>query len=131
MSDEHGEQVAVIDWARRQAGLYPCLSWLHSSLNGAKLPWRKNEKGQRYSPEAMKQKAAGMTPGIPDLFLPFPARGYHGLYIEMKAPGKMQEVRDGQIAFMAYAESVGYLCQVCDGADLAIELIQWYIGIKV
>lgn len=126
---EHDEQVSVIGWARRQAGLYPCLDWLHAIPNGAKLPWRKNASGQRYSPEAMKLKAEGLTPGVPDLFLPYPARGYHGFYVEMKAPGKLSEVRDGQRDFMAWAESVGFLCQAHDSADGAIEALRWYIGI--
>lgn len=128
ITNEHGEQTAVIDWARRNKGAFLCLGWLHAIPNGAKLPYRKNAKGQRYSPEAIKLKAEGLTPGVPDLFLPFPARNYHGFYIEMKAPGKLNEVRDGQRDFMAYAESEGFLCQVHDSADSAIEALKWYIG---
>jgi len=125
---EHTEQAAVIDWARRNKGAFPCLAWLHAIPNGAKLPYRKNAKGQRYSPEASKLKAEGLTPGVPDLFLPWPARGYHGFYVEMKAPGKIQDVRDGQRDFMAYAEGAGFLCQVHDSVDSAIEALKWYIG---
>lgn len=125
---EHDEQANVIEWARRSSGAYPCLAWLHAIPNGAKLPWRQNAKGQRYSPEANKLKAEGLTPGVCDLFLPYPARGFHGLYVEMKAPGKMEEVRDGQKDFMSYAESVGYFCQVCDSFEMAKDAIEWYLN---
>jgi hypothetical protein len=124
---EHDEQTAVIHWARLQANIWPALQWLHAIPNGARLPWRKNSNGKRYSPEAAKLKAEGLTPGVPDLFLPFAAHGYHGFYIEMKAPGKLDTVRDGQSAFMAWAESVGYLAQVHDSAESAIEALKWYL----
>lgn len=124
---EHDEQAALIQWARAQSGIYPALEWLHAVPNGAKLPWRKNSKGQRYSPEAMKLKAEGLTPGICDLFLPFPSRGYHGFYIEMKAPGKMNEVREGQRDFMEWCERAGYLAQVHDSMESARDAILWYL----
>lgn len=124
---EHDEQTALIIWARMMSTATPALGWLFAVPNGAKLPYRKNAKGQRFSPEAMKLKAEGLTPGVPDLFLPFPARGYHGFFIELKAPGKMKEVRPGQVEFMAWAESVGYLCQVHDSFESAKEALEWYL----
>lgn len=127
---EHGEQVAIIDFARAQAFLYPCLEWLFAIPNGARLPYRTNAKGQRYSPEAQKLKAEGLTPGIADLFLPFSAQGFKGYFIEMKRPGKIADIRPGQLEFLAYCESVGYLAQVFDNADDAIESLKWYLGIE-
>lgn len=124
---EHAEQSNLIYWARCQENLYPPLAWLHAIPNGAKLPWRRDGQGRRYSPEAAKLKAEGLTPGVCDLFLPFPARGYHGFYIELKAPGKLNEVRDGQREFMAYVESVGYLAQVHDSMESARDALVWYL----
>jgi len=128
MTTEHEEQVAVIEWARMQANIHPALEWLHAIPNGARLPWRKNKSGQRYSPEANKLKAEGLTPGICDLFLPYPARDYHGFYLELKRPGNAAGVREGQKEFMAYCDKVGYLAQVFDNADDAIAAIKWYLG---
>lgn len=125
---EHDEQSLLIQWARLHARNIPALDFLHAIPNGAKLPWRKNARGQRYSPEAAKLKAEGLTPGIPDLFLPYPAHGYHGFYIELKAPGKLSQVREGQAQFMEYAESVGYLCQVHDSFESAKDALIWYLG---
>lgn len=126
---EHELQASVIDWRNRNEYRHPALKWLHAVPNGAKLPWRRNAKGQRYSPEAIRLKQEGLTPGIPDLYLPFPAHNHHGLYIELKRPGKIADVRDGQSEFMAYAESVGYLCQVHDSFEGIIELLEWYLGL--
>lgn len=127
---EHDLQSRVIQWRDWKKGAYPHLAWLHSSTNGAKLPRRKNKNGQWYSPEAMKLKAEGMTSGIPDLFWPYPAHGYHGFYIECKRPGCLNEVRPGQADFMAYAEAHGYLCQVHDSDETIIEVLSWYGGIE-
>lgn len=121
---EHDEQAAVIEWARWNAGKCHCLDWLHAIPNGAQF----GRDRKMAVIQANRLKAEGLTPGICDLFLPFAARGYHGFYVEMKAPGKIREVRPGQADFMAYAESVGYLCQVHDSAQSAIEALQWYLG---
>ena len=115
---EHQLQAQVIQWARAQSGMYPPLGWLFAVPNGAKLPFRKNAKtGKRYSPEAMKLKAEGLTPGVADTFLPWAARGYFGFYIELKRPGKLKEIRPGQLEFLAWCEQAGYLAQVFDNFD--------------
>jgi len=127
---EHDEQSAVIAWARLSEGRWPCLRWLHSSLNGIWLGGdRSDEKARRRSFAIIaKQRAAGLVKGIPDLFLPYPAKGYHGLYIEMKKHGKLSTVRDEQKDFLAYAESVEYLAQAFDNAEDAIASIQDYLS---
>jgi hypothetical protein len=122
---EHDEQAAVISWARHSAGLYPCFAWLHAIPNGAQY----GSDRKLASIQAGRMRAEGLTPGICDLFLPWPSRGFHGFYVEMKAPGKLSQVRDGQRDFMAYADEAGYLCQVHDSADSAIEALKWYVGV--
>jgi len=120
---EHDEQKSLIQWAKKQACLYPALAWLFAIPNGAQYG-----KDRRLAIiQAQKMKSEGLLPGVPDLFLPYPARGFAGFFIEMKAPGKMKEVRPGQAAFMAWAESVGYLCQVHDSFEGAQEALLWYV----
>lgn len=121
---EHDEQAAVIAWARMMGGRWPCLDWLHAIPNGAQFGADKRLAVIQYN----KLKAEGFTPGIPDLFLPFPSRNYHGFYIEMKRSGNEKGVRERQLAFMEYAEGVGYLCQVHDNAEAAIEALEWYLS---
>lgn len=116
---EHGEQKAVIDWRNWNAARHPALRWLHAIPNG----------GHRHPTVANALKQEGVTSGVCDLFLPFPARGYHGLYIEMKRPGAMNEVKPNQFEFISFVNSVGYLAYVFDNADDAISAIKDYLGI--
>lgn len=125
-SPEHAEQVAVVTWARWRINQHAALEWLHAIPNGAKF----GSNRKLAAIQAGRLKAEGLLPGVPDLFLPYPAHGYHGYYIEMKRPGNIKGVRDGQRDFMAWAESVGYLCQVHDSAESAIESIKWYLEMK-
>ena len=47
-----------------------------------------------------------MLSGVPDLFLPVPKNGYHGLFIEMKSEKGC--LTENQQWFLTNAESVGY-----------------------
>ncbi len=113
---EFSEQVSVIAWARLNEGRYSCLRWLHSSLNGVKLT-----KGQ-----AIKAKAAGMTAGIPDLFLPYPCKGWSGLYIELKA-GRNNTTPE-QNEFILWARENKYCACVARGFEQAVSIIEDYLS---
>ncbi len=119
---ESNEQKAVIKWARLAQREYPCLKWLHCSLNGVKL---------RSAQEGARLKAEGMVAGICDLFLPYPNNNYAGLYIEMKKRNiKSQSkgiVSEAQKDFIEYANIVGYKAVVCYGADDAITTLKEYL----
>lgn len=113
---EHGEQSVVIAWARLQR--HPALEWLFAIPNGASLSSKK---------EAVKLKEEGLTPGILDLFLPWASRGFHGFFIEMKRPGNLEGIREGQKEFAKFLEEAGYLAQVFDDADDVMEALKWYL----
>lgn len=122
--NEHEAQSLVVSWARLNTGRWPMLEWLFAVPNGAQYG---KDKRLAYI-QNNKLKAEGLTPGISDLCLPWAARGFHGFYIEMKAPGKIKDVRPGQADFLAYLETAGYLGQVHDSAESAIEAISWYLS---
>ena len=111
---EAAEQEKVIKWARDNENNYPFLWMLHSSLNGVKLS----------KIQAGKAKASGMLSGVPDLFLPVPMGGYHGLFIEMKS--EKGRVTDNQEWFLSKTEGLGYKTAVCYSADEAIKTIENY-----
>ena len=73
------QQTQVIEWSKwaykSKPTQYPMLNMLHCSLNGVKLS----------GTQARIAKAQGMLSGVPDLFLPVPKNGFHGLFIEMKS----------------------------------------------
>jgi hypothetical protein len=117
---EHSEQCAVIEWANAHESQYPVLKRLHAVPNG----------GHRHIAVAVKMKAEGQKPGVPDLDLPYPNRKLrkHGLRIEMKITGG--RVSPEQQDWIDYLNSVGYMAVVCWSADEAIETIQQYIGVN-
>lgn len=112
---EHDEQVAVIQWARVFAHKWPGLALLHAIPNG----------GSRNKREAVRLKAEGVLPGVPDLFLPVARGTQHGLYIEMKH-GRNQ-LTSAQKAVSALLRRQGYAVIVCYEADEAISAISNYI----
>ena len=117
---EANYQQQVIEWARMasRSAKYPMLDMLHCSLNGVKLS----------ALQAAKAKQQGMLSGVPDLFLPVPIGGYHGLFIEMKSDkGRLST---NQTWFLSKVELLGYKIAVCYSADEAIEKIKsYYFGI--
>lgn len=127
---EHDLQAQVIAWRDANAYRHPAIRWIHSTPNGAKMPRKQSKSGGWYSPEAIRQKAEGLTPGILDILIPCAGRGYHGLYIELKRPCHLSEVREGQREFMAYCEMAGYLAVVYDDYDDIIAQITWYLELE-
>ena len=115
---ESWEQEQVIRWKNRNKKEYPILELLHCSLNGVRLT-----PGQ-----AVKCKNQGMVKGIPDLFLPVPSEGYHGLFIEMKRRGGT--ISPEQKIVIAALENQGYKTVVCYGHIDAIKTIKKYLGIE-
>ena len=115
---ESAYQTQVVEWSRwaykANPSRYPMLNMLHCSLNGVKLS----------GTQAKVAKGQGMLSGVPDLFLPVPKNGYHGLFIEMKS--EKGRVTENQHWFLTNAESVGYKTAVCYSAKEAISAIEAY-----
>ena len=116
---ESQEQQNVISWAQWSTGRYPELEYLHHIPNG----------GARSKATAGRLRAEGVKPGVPDLHLPVPLGGYHGLYIEMKRR-KGGTVSDEQKRWINFLLLHGYAVYVCKGADEAITVIENYLSLK-
>jgi hypothetical protein len=115
---EHSEQVALFEWADWQINLghFP-LRWMFSIPNG----------GLRHKATAVKLKEEGVKPGVPDIFLPWPASGYHGLFIEIKVGAN--KPTSEQNDYLEWLMGCGYLAQVANGFDEAKEILCKYLGI--
>ena len=115
---ESAHQAQVVEWSRwaykANPSRYPMLNMLHCSLNGVKLS----------GTQAKIAKGQGMLSGVPDLFLPVPKNGYHGLFIEMKS--EKGRVTENQHWFLTNADSVGYKTVICYSAKEAISAIEAY-----
>ncbi len=114
---EEQEQIAVIEWVELSQSRYPDLQWLYHVPNG----------GLRSKRTAARLKAAGVKSGVPDLCLPVPRKGYHGLYIELKRI-KGGRTSPDQDKWVDGLTDNGYFCEVCRGAESAIRTIKWYLG---
>lgn len=125
---EHSEQVALIQWAAAQYGKHPELQWLFAIPNGAKLPYVKNKKGARYSPQALSLLAEGLRPGVADLMLPVARGGFNALFLEMKL--KPNKVSEQQHAFLDFVRTQGYAAVVAWSFEQARDYILHYLNLR-
>jgi hypothetical protein len=97
------------------------LYWLHAIPNGG-------SRGDSVKSRAIRgatMKAEGVKEGIPDVFLPFPAKNYAGLYIEMKKPGGKPST--AQKLFGEYALKSGYAWHLCETWEDAYAIVKKYL----
>lgn len=116
---EEDEQIALFRWAAWQANSTPELRLLYHVPNG----------GSRHKAEAARLKAAGVKSGVPDICLPVPRAGYHGLYIELKRQ-KGGRISPEQTEWIAALIKQGYCAAVCRGWEAAREEILRYLTIS-
>lgn len=116
---ESWEQKNVIKWSQQPSirQEYPELALLFH------IP---NERADKVQAAILKEM--GVKKGVPDLFLPFPAGKYHGLFIEMKAIDGTPS--DDQMWWIAHLKANGYACAVCHGWQQATEVLLWYLNLK-
>lgn len=114
---EHQEQCALFEWAAWQEGLWPELRLMYAIPNGGKRDIR----------TAAMLKAEGVKPGVPDIFLPVPRGGKHGLYIELKRR-KGGTVSKAQESWIRALTEQGYWCTVCHGWEAARDEILRYMA---
>lgn len=96
-------QQDCVKWFRLQ---YPKLALLLFSVpNG----------GARRRIEGAILKAEGVTAGVSDLLLLYPAKHFHGLAIEMKTKNGVQ--RESQKTWQSAVENAGYKYIICRSFD--------------
>jgi len=125
---EHDEQAALIAWAEYQANVWPDLKLLFAAINGAKLPWKRDANGRRFSREAMRLKAEGLKAGVPDLWLPVARGGYHGLVIEMKFGSNRPS--NEQLWWLEALAGQGWQTAVCWSFEAAQRVIMEYLAME-
>ena len=83
--------------------------------------------GHRHGAVAIRLKREGVRAGALDLYLDLPARGYHGLRIEMKA--QKGDTSDLQREERRWLERNGYCVHVCWHFAEALAVLLWYCDI--
>lgn len=110
---ETTEQINLFNWAKRNESILPELALMYHVPN----------EGKRSNGNVLK--AMGLKSGVPDVVLPVPNGGSHGLYLEMKfgnnKPTKEQE------AYMRLLRGQGYKTAVCYSTQEAIDTILGYL----
>lgn len=109
-STEAQEQKQLIQWCRTDPRYQYIFHISNESVGGS--GWR------------IRNRQMGVKSGVPDLFYPVPAKGFHGLFIEMKA-GKGRLSME-QKKWIAALEQLGYKCVVAYGWEAAKEALIEY-----
>jgi hypothetical protein len=109
----------IMDLVRMHEGRYPAL------ITG--LIHVPNE-GKRTQAQHGFLVGLGMRKGVSDLLLLRARHGFHGLAMELKAPGKLGTADKEQKAFLAQQQAEGWLSCLCDDPVAAWSLLVWYIA---
>ena len=131
---EHTHQVNLFHWANIFKLSHPELQMMFAIPNG----------GFRHIRTAIKLKLEGVKPGVPDIFLAYPAKKYtllpngdiardehefyNGLFIELKKEhnGRLSAY---QSEWIMKLNNAGYKCAVCHGWIAAAEVVCQYLNL--
>ena len=126
--------VVPLEW-QEQAAFVSWMEAVHRSIpffavpNGGLRPWKKNARGQRYSPVAQKLKAIGVKRGVPDICIPEPRGRYHGAYFEFKRQNARPSDTDpDQVIWLELLAGKGYFTAVVAGYDHAVRTLEAYLA---
>ena len=126
--EESRLQESCVTWFRYQ---YPKLSLILFAVpNGGSRTRRTIVRAGRvitYSPEIQQMKKEGLTPGVADLILLTPSKGYASLCIEMKTTEKGSQQRESQKIWQQAAEEAGNKYVVCRTLEEFIDVVNDYL----
>lgn len=120
---EEAHQIALMQMCNMHLKMFPELKWIHHIPNGGS---RGTDVKSKMITGA-KLKAAGVKPGIPDLFLPIKRLTYSGLYVEMKKPGKLNTLSAEQKEYRDFVREQGFAWFVSDNWQTAWQGIKQYL----
>lgn len=109
---EDQEQAEVIRWANGRPWGQFLLHIANETVGGRN--------------RVLRNKALGVRKGVPDLLLPIPMHGHHGLWVEMKRSNGGRVSRE-QMAWVEALNAMGHRAVVCRGAKEAIAEISRYM----
>lgn len=109
---EDDEQRQLIQWCRTD----PRLQFLFHIPN-------ENTGGLKWG---IRNRQLGVKSGVPDLMLPIPSQGYHGLFVEMKTANG--HTSPNQEKWLSALAGFGYMAVVAYGWKDARDKIKEYLG---
>lgn len=105
-----------------------CMKWFwlqYPAMAQSGLLFHIPNEGIRLGRMGARVKREGVVRGVADLFLCVARGGYHGLFIEMKKPGRYQ--RPEQKTWQRHVEQQGYLYLVCKSLEEFMKIIKDYL----
>ena len=72
-------------------------------------------------------KRRGLKPGVSDLVIPYPSRGYHGMFLELKAKDGIESGE--QNSFRVRMSKLGYYADIVYSYEAAVQSIRTYLEI--
>lgn len=126
---EDDDQIAIIEWSKYIPILRDYLIHIPNGGSRAKKEITlKSGKKIKISLEANRLKLMGVRAGVSDLFLPYPNKKYHGLWVELKRNGlKENAVSKEQLDWIDKMRSAGYQAIIAFGCDEAIAIFEIYL----
>lgn len=110
-------QQRIFRWADEQWQWKPDIDMMYHIPN-------EGAGGNPYRMQRLIQE--GLKPGMPDIHLPVPRCGYHGLWIELKVG--YNKPTPQQLHCLAELRRLGHYATWCRGEEAAIELITKYMS---
>lgn len=94
---------------------------------------KNNNEGKRTDSQTWNLKLMGLRPGVSDLFIAYPTKTYHGLWLEVKRnmhypPSAMKSATwIAQEEWINSMLSVGYEAKRCYGWEDGKEVVEKYL----
>lgn len=85
-------------------------------------------EGKRTPRYGKKLKDMGMRPGVSDLFIAIPRKGFNGAWVELKS--KSGTLSKSQFEFLKDMEMQNYCTNSCNSFEEFTIFILWYLDIK-
>jgi hypothetical protein len=109
---EDQEQARLVSWLTKQGIIFFAVP------NG----------GRRTLLEGVKFKRTGVQSGVPDMVIPIPSGGYHGLFIEMKR-AKGGVLFTNQVYWLSLLRDKDYYAEVAYGFEEARDIVTHYLSL--
>lgn len=118
---ESTDQIALFAWAAMNESRYPELAALHAIPNAGGYTGGFKQNFLR----VLRMLQQGVRQGVPDISLPVPRGGYHGLYIEMKS-GRNRPT-DEQLCWATLLWELGHAVTFAWGWEAARDDLMAYL----
>jgi len=109
------------------------VKWLNFHPTVRDFFCKNNNEGKRSAIQGYNLKLNGLRPGVSDLFIYYPANGFHGLWLEVKRNKIYTKSEMSTLTWMAQEEfmrnvrSVGYAASFCFGWENGKNIVENYL----